>query len=455
MGTDKQPYSRKTSKNQTSDKIRVLYETSANLFNIKCLTVLSAMAILTEVLNELGLFKVDRVVMLPSMLLGFFSFFLPVAVYLIGQKWRGIKVVERGWFRKLILASVFAGVVFISVALSFHAVLFLCVPILFSSQYGNRKREFVVILIASLILVPIGVYGSFFFGMADKNLLKGIMTEYEALVFANRLALATPQRMWELFFHYTLPRLFAVAAIGVLAFGITRRNSKMSEKQAELSEEIRQEMIERQDMQNHVIELLANVIETRDVSTGEHIIHTKQYVGMIASAMKNDEKYREIMTDEMIDRLKNAAPLHDVGKIVIPDTILLKPAKLTPEEFDKMKTHTLAGGKLINEFFSEIKDIDFLKTAEEIAVSHHEKWDGSGYPNGLKGEEIPLSARIMAIADVFDALVSVRVYKASIKPEDALNIMYSESGSHFDPDLIRIVRTISNDMISVANSLGN
>ena len=125
---------------------------------------------------------------------------------------------------------------------------------------------------------------------------------------------------------------------------------------------------------------------------------------------KKKEKYKSILTDDYIEKIYGAAPLHDIGKIAISDTILLKPGKLTEEEFDKMKTHTVKGGNMINTTFAAMNDIAFLKIAEEIAVSHHEKWDGTGYPCGLSGENIPLSARIMAVADVFDALTSVRVY---------------------------------------------
>ena len=438
---------------EARDAVRILHETNANIFNLKCLAVFSVMAVLSEVLNELGIFKVERAVMIPSMGLAVLAFLIPVAIYLVSAKRRGTTpVVERAWFRKLLITCAIVGATFISVSLSFHAVLLLAVPILLAAQYGIRDRWFVLVLIISLLLVPISVYGSFFFGTPDRNLIKGMLTDEAALVFKNRLMIATPKRMVDIFFHYAVPRLLGVGAVAVLASGITRRNSLMNEKQIELSEKIQQEMAERQEMQNRVIELLANVIETRDISTGEHITHTKQYVGLIASAMQKDDEYRDVMTDETIERLKAAAPLHDVGKILVPDTILLKPAKLTPEEFERMKTHSGSGGQLIKEFFAGIKDVDFLKTAEEIAVSHHEKWDGSGYPEGLRGEEIPLSARIMAVADVFDALVSVRVYKDSIEPEAALDIIYSGSGTHFDPGVIRIVRTIAGEMTAIANS---
>ena len=434
--------------------IRLMAEANANLFNIKCLAVFAVMAIITEVLNELGLFKVARPVMITSMALSFTVFIMPLAVLLISAARRGERqpVIERSWFRKLIMTCGFIGTVFVSVSLSFHAIVYLTVPILLAAQYGNRRREFFWVMIGSIILVPVSVYGSFFLGTPDRNFLKGLLTDEEALDFYKRLTLVAPKRMLELFLHYVLPRLFGVVSVGFLASGITRRNSKMSERQIELSQKVREEMSRRHDMQNRVIELLANVIETRDVSTGQHIIHTKQYVDVIARAMREDDRYREIMTPGTIDRLKNAAPLHDVGKIVVPDSILLKPGKLTPEEYERMKDHATAGGKLIKEFFAGMNDIEFLKYAEEIAVSHHEKWDGTGYPDGLKGEEIPLSARIMAVADVFDALVSVRVYKDAIAPEAAFEVIYSESGTHFDPDIIRIVRTIEPQMIEIANS---
>ena len=222
----------------------------------------------------------------------------------------------------------------------------------------------------------------------------------------------------------------------------------MQEKQLELSEKVRQEMETRNKMQNQVIEILANLIETRDADTGGHVIRTKQFVKMIANALHNDDKYRFILTDKVVDIMENAAPLHDVGKIVVSDTILLKPGRLTPEEFDKMKVHTSVGGKLISELFAGMNDAEFLKMAEEIAVSHHERWDGTGYPSRLKGEEIPISARIMAIADVYDALISVRVYKPAFTPEKALEIIFSESGTHFDPDILRVVEGIKDDLIA-------
>ena len=437
------------------DSIQTLNDSDANKFNIRCLAVLSALSVISELLNELGVFKVDRRAMIPAMALTFALFFAPVAIYLIHDRVRkkGTPVVETKWFRRLIIIFAFAGITLVAIAMSFHSAVLSVAPILIAAQYRFRKREFALVLAAAVLLVPIGIYGSFFFGTPDRNLFKGLITDEEALVFANRVALATSKRMFELFIHYVLPRMFCVIMIAILAYGIARRNEAMLDRQIELAKKISDEMDARHEAQNHVIEMLADLIESRDADTGTHILHTKKYVEMIALAMRNDDKYRDIMTETEIERLKNAAPLHDIGKIVIPDTILLKPGKLTAEEFEKMKTHTSAGETLIKKFFSDMDDADFLKTAEQIAVAHHEKWDGSGYPTGLAGEDIPLSARIMAVADVYDALVSVRVYKASLDPEKALEVIFSESGTHFDPDIIRIVRGISDQMIAVARSI--
>jgi putative two-component system response regulator len=279
-----------------------------------------------------------------------------------------------------------------------------------------------------------------------------MLTEEEAMVFANRLSIATPKRMLELLFHYGFPRLFCVIVVSVLASGISRRTGKMLNRQVELAEKVREEMRRHSTMQTRVIDDLSALIETRDVGTGEHVIRTKEYVRMIAKEMQKRPKYADILTDPVIDEIVSAAPLHDVGKIAISDVILLKPGKLTKEEFDEMKKHTVKGGDMIQNIFSNLEDPSFLETAREIAVSHHEKWDGSGYPAGLKGEEIPISARIMAVADVFDALVSKRTYKDPMSPESAFDILEEETGTHFDPDIMSVVFDIRDDFIAYSRT---
>ncbi len=188
-------------------------------------------------------------------------------------------------------------------------------------------------------------------------------------------------------------------------------------------------------MQKHMITGLANLIENRDLETGEHVARTSELVKMIATDAANDSIYMDQIDEQFIENLYTLAPLHDVGKIVVSDRILRKPGKLTPEEYEKMKVHAAEGGRVVREILGGMTDPVYVQFAADIASCHHEKWDGSGYPKGLKGEEIPLSARIMAIADVFDAIVSKRCYKEAMPFEEAVKIIEESAGTHFDPKL--------------------
>ena len=186
-------------------------------------------------------------------------------------------------------------------------------------------------------------------------------------------------------------------------------------------------------MQNGLIYIMADLVESRDKCTGDHVRKTAAYVKLILQLLKENKLFPETLTDEYIKDVCSSAPLHDVGKIKVSDVILNKPGKLTEEEFEIMKSHTLAGKEVIESAMQLTHDPGYLKEASNLATYHHEKWDGSGYPKGLKAEEIPLSARIMAISDVFDALVSKRSYKEPFNFEDAMNIIREGAGKHFDP----------------------
>ncbi|MBQ7625216.1 MAG: HD domain-containing protein [Clostridia bacterium] len=187
------------------------------------------------------------------------------------------------------------------------------------------------------------------------------------------------------------------------------------------------------DIQTSTISGLANLIESRDTETGGHVARTCDYVKEIAEKAREKGLYASEIDDGFISALYALAPMHDIGKIVVPDRILRKPGKLTPEEYELMKKHAEAGGDVVRQMLEGVTDEEYVRFASDVASCHHEKWDGTGYPRGLSGEEIPLCARIMAIADVYDALVSERCYKTAVPPEDALRIIKSESGTHFDP----------------------
>ena len=189
-------------------------------------------------------------------------------------------------------------------------------------------------------------------------------------------------------------------------------------------------------MQSGMITFLAEVMENRDDNTGGHIRRTAQYVELIAKELKRQEMYSDILTEKYVADMVVAAPLHDIGKIHIPDAILNKPGKLTEDEFEIMKAHTTAGEELLVYAKEELGESGYLNTAIEMAAYHHEWWNGKGYPYGISGTEIPLCARIMAVADVFDALTSKRCYKDAMPLEKAYAIIREESGTHFDPVVV-------------------
>ncbi|MGE5492341.1 MAG: two-component system response regulator [Actinomycetota bacterium] len=204
-----------------------------------------------------------------------------------------------------------------------------------------------------------------------------------------------------------------------------------------LEAEVARRMSENQLIQEVSIHALARLAETRDPETGNHLHRTQEYVRTLAKDLQQHPRFSSYLTDRTIDSLAKSAPLHDIGKVGIPDHILLKPGKLTPEEWEIMKTHAKLGSEAIEQAERDAaKPVEFLTIAKEIAHFHHERWDGSGYPEGLKGDDIPVSARLMALADVFDALIMRRVYKPPMPYETARDIIAGERGRHFDPDVV-------------------
>jgi HD-GYP domain-containing protein (c-di-GMP phosphodiesterase class II) len=191
-------------------------------------------------------------------------------------------------------------------------------------------------------------------------------------------------------------------------------------------------------MQEGIIITMANMVENRDSDTGAHIQKTAAYVKIIVDGLMKKGYYAEKISPKFIADIVRSAPLHDVGKINIPDSVLNKPGKLTDEEYEIMKTHTIAGKRIMEEAISTVQGENYLKEARNMAAYHHERWDGKGYPVGLHGEVIPLSARIMAVADVFDALTSPRVYKPAFSIDTAVSILKEGAGSQFDPKCVEV-----------------
>ncbi len=204
-------------------------------------------------------------------------------------------------------------------------------------------------------------------------------------------------------------------------------------------------------IQDATILVLTTLAEARDADTGNHIRRTQGYVRALARKLSTHPDYADFLTSANILLLYKSAPLHDVGKVGIPDRILLKPGKLTPEEFEIMKTHTQVGRDAITRGEEALgAHVPFLVLAREIAYTHHEKWDGTGYPQGLKGTDIPISGRLMAVADVYDALICRRVYKEPMAHEQAMKIIIGSSGQHFDPTVVDAFVSIEDTIRAIA-----
>ena len=225
----------------------------------------------------------------------------------------------------------------------------------------------------------------------------------------------------------------------------------LRDKNVFLEHEVEKRFHEVMAIQDATIQVVTSLAETRDPETGNHIRRTQFYVKALAEKLSSHPRFAKELSPNEIQIMYKSAPLHDIGKVGIPDHILLKPGRFTPEEFEIMKTHTTLGRDAIERAEKQLgMKVDFLRVAKQIALSHQEKWDGSGYPQGLAGDDIPLAARLMAVADVYDALISRRVYKEGMPHEGALDIMRKGRGSHFDPDILDAFMEMHETMQSIA-----
>jgi len=229
----------------------------------------------------------------------------------------------------------------------------------------------------------------------------------------------------------------------------------LRDKNAFLEQEVARRTREVRAIQEVTILALAALAETRDSSTGNHLRRTQLYVKALAQKLQTHPRFKDFLTDGNIASLCKSAPLHDIGKVGIPDRILLKPGRLDPDEFEIMKTHTTIGKNAIEHAEQSLgTDVEFLRTAKDIVLFHQEKWDGSGYPGELSGDDIPVSARLMALADVYDALISSRVYRKSVPHDQVVKMIVDDRGTHFDPDVVDAFVEIQEDFREIARQYG-
>ncbi len=203
-----------------------------------------------------------------------------------------------------------------------------------------------------------------------------------------------------------------------------------------LEKMVQQQLQQITQIQQDIIFMMANLIESRDGTTGDHVKRTSIFAHMLARKMKNQGIYADVITEEYVEYMRKAAPLHDIGKIMVSDVILQKPGALTDQEYERMKMHAAEGGRLIRENMKNMVDQEFVRISGNMANYHHEKWAGGGYPENRRGEEIPLEARILAVADVFDALAFKRQYKEKMPLDQVFEIMRRERGKSFEPVIL-------------------
>ena len=229
---------------------------------------------------------------------------------------------------------------------------------------------------------------------------------------------------------------------------------KLHRFQMSLENQVEKQVKEIVELQMGMIFGLAKLAETRDNDTGKHLERIQVLCKLFAEALHLHPKYQEQVDGTYCDRIFHASPLHDIGKVGIADNILLKPGKLTAEEFEIMKTHALIGAQTLEAVQQRFPNNEFLLMGITIARSHHEKWNGQGYPDGLSGETIPLSARIMAIVDVYDAVRSKRIYKSPVSHQETVELIQRESGTHFDPALVQVFVELQSKFNTVWANIG-
>jgi len=221
----------------------------------------------------------------------------------------------------------------------------------------------------------------------------------------------------------------------------------------DIDQVIRERTAQLRRLQNNIVSVLADMVENRDKGTGGHIERTSVYIKILIEEMKERGVYLDEIRDWDVDKIVSSARMHDLGKISITDIIVNKPDKLTDDEYELIKTHTIEGEMIIDEIISKTGEDEFLNSARLFAGCHHERWDGKGYPRGLKGEKIPLQGRIMAIVDVYDALVSERPYKKAFSDEEAVQIILDNAGVHYDPKIVEVFNSVKDQFKSVRAKL--
>lgn len=377
-------------------------EAEANKTVANVLVITLAIFTLILILNLLHVFIIDQAVMLTA-------YAISAALLLAPKILNHIFDPSTRWLKNIYIIFANLFLLVLETTLSFHAVLVYAFPIALAGIYFSKKTTFYG-LILTVIISIIGQFCGFFAEFVpDQNFLV----------------------MKRLLLFSILPRMLTLFSFGFLLYFLSVRTTKLLDRQINDTSKIR-------ELNKDMVLGFANLVENRDESTGGHVKRTSSYVELLAKELLKRGIYGDTINDEFVTNLTNAAPMHDIGKMSIPDHILQKPGKLTDEEYAIMKSHAENGGRIIKQTFSHIGDDNYRQMVYEVARYHHEKWNGKGYPEGRSKKEIPLAARIMAIADVFDAISQKRCYRDAIPLEECFSIIEKGRGTDFEPELVEV-----------------
>jgi len=406
--------------------LRQADEKNANRYVLIVLSANFLILVLAWILNELNLFHIDKFLCRICVLISFIFTLLPWIYY------ANPRIVKPEKLKYYITFHILFLTLLAVCLLNMHVTLFLIFPLLTATHYHSKAilrisaiGGCIIAVIAPLISIRLNTFDPTFLFYLFKMLKPEYTLGSKAVDEYIQTLPLSPYIGYT--FFYGLPHFLTMAGFSIIVLTVNRsRNENLQERATE-----------RNIIQDDILFSVANLIENRDTSTGSHVKRTSDIVRILAlEIMKTDRKHSSSFWNSVI----KAAPMHDLGKIAIPDSILRKPARLTPEEFEIIKTHSQKSVDIIDQVLKGIETEEFLTIAKNIAKYHHERFDGSGYPSHLKGNEIPIEARVMAIADVFDALCSERPYKKYKTPEEAAVIIEESMGSHFDPHLYSIFK---------------
>lgn len=319
----------------------------------------------------------------------------------------------------------------LNAALTYHVTLSLVFPIIYAAQY-REKRVILHTYALSAISIFVSLYIGINYGLVDANMI--LLTSSTTSNFLKQFPMDAPQipSMVTIFLFFGFVRCMVLLAVVPVVYYIS---NALEDKTRLANEAIRKHA----DVQSHLVLSLSTIIASRDTTTGEHIKNSSRYTAWILNKLLDENVFPE-MTDNYAYCVSRGAVLHDVGKLKVPDAILCKEGKLTDEEYTEMKRHTIYGAEMMSQILSGIDDADgYLTVATQMALSHHERWDGTGYPLGVSGEDIPLCARVMAVADVLDALLSKRQYKDAFSYDEVYNIMKDEADKQFDARILNVL----------------